>query len=498
MSGAVVVNRVRHGFYLDSVALMRIARQLEERDGVRAAALMIATPANLALLADAELLGEEGRAATARDLIIAVHADTRSALHQALQAAEALLQQPLSGGAGGSEWRPRMLRSAVQELPGANLALVSVAGEYAAAEARRALRAGLHVLLFSDNVPLAEEVALKQQARAAGLLLMGPDCGTALIGGVPLAFANAVPRGEVGIVSASGTGLQEVSVLIARMGGGVSHGIGTGGRDLSGEVGGIATLMAIDALDGDSSTAHIVLLSKPPAPEVARAVLRRVAESDKPFTVCFLGQPAPLLPPNARAAATLQQAAELALGRSLPPWPLPEVAPGRPGRLRGLFVGGTFCAEAQLILCRHGRPVGSNVPVPGADARSLDDPGADVLVDLGADEFTRGRPHPMLDPKPRNALLEKTLRDPAAAVVLLDVVLGHGVHEDPARELARTVADAGANRPHVVASLCGTEDDPQDWHGQLETLRGSGILLAPSNAAATELALRLAQGEPPP
>src|SRR5580704_9603583 len=97
-------------------------------------------------------------------------------------------------------------------------------------------------MIFSDNVPIAEEASLKHEARERGLMVMGPDCGTAIIGGVPLAFANAVPRGDIGIIGASGTGIQEVSTLIARAGRGVRHAIGTGGRDMHAEVGGLTTL----------------------------------------------------------------------------------------------------------------------------------------------------------------------------------------------------------------------------------------------------------------
>ncbi len=284
-----LLNEVREGFYLDSVALMRLARQLEALDGVQTAALMIGTPANLEILQDAGLLGEAGRKATPGDLVIAIRAAGEAALAAALAQAKTLLERPARGGRGGTAWRPKMLRSALEALPGANLALISVPGGFAAAEARSALRAGLHVLLFSDNVSLEDEIALKQEAGELGLLMMGPDCGTALINGIPLAFANAVPRGPIGIVSASGTGLQEVSSLIARAGGGVSHGIGTGSRDLLEAVGGATTLQAIEALQADPATRHIVLLSKPPAPPVAAAVLERVAKSEKPFTICFLG-----------------------------------------------------------------------------------------------------------------------------------------------------------------------------------------------------------------
>ncbi|MDP6603296.1 MAG: transcriptional regulator, partial [Rhodospirillales bacterium] len=314
MSQSLVVNRVRTGFYLDSVALMRASRAVEGFAGVEAASLMIGTEANRALLDDAALLADDGRKAGANDLIIAVRAIDAAAADAAIEGAIELLDRPASADGAKSGWNPKSLDGALKMLPDANLALVSVPGAFAAREARRAMRRGLNVMVFSDNVAVADERALKEEARERGLLMMGPDCGTAIIAGAPLGFANAVPRGDVGIVSASGTGLQEVSCLIARAGGGISHAIGVGGRDLSDAVGGITTLSAIDALDADPGTRRIVLISKPPGGAVAARVFERIAASAKPFTVCFFGMDAPVLPANAALAPTLRAAADHALG----------------------------------------------------------------------------------------------------------------------------------------------------------------------------------------
>src|SRR4029077_18600887 len=254
------------------------------------------------------------------------------AAERALIEARRLLDRPSTLGGAAAADAPRTLRAALRELPEANLALISVPGDFAVAEARKALDLGLHAMIFSDNVPLADEAALKREARERGLMVMGPDCGTAIIAGVPLAFANVVPRGDIGIIGASGTGIQEISCLIARAGRGVSHAIGTGGRDLKAEVGAITTLMAIDALETDAATKHVVLVSKPPAPEVARRVLDRIARSAKPFTVCFIGAPDFESPANARSAASLKATAEMVVGgsvaRSAPP-PLRRLDGGR-------------------------------------------------------------------------------------------------------------------------------------------------------------------------
>jgi FdrA protein len=449
----MLLNRVERGRYLDSVALMRVSRKLEARPGVEAAALMIGSPSNKALLRAAGLLAAEGEQATANDLVIAVRGPGAG---QALESAHELLSQTSRIASPGLS-RSRSLRGALEVLPQANLALVSIPGEFAAFEARRALERGLHVLLFSDNVSLDDEVALKRLAADKDLLLMGPDCGTAIIAGTPLAFANALPRGGIGIVSASGTGLQEVSSLVARMGGGISHGIGVGGRDLDARVGALGTLAAIDALDKDPATEKIVLISKPPAREVALKVMSRVKALRKPSVVCFLGLDEPGIAP------TLRDAAERATGSLIRNEGISFEK--RSGSVRGLYCGGTLCAEAELIFRRKGLA-------------------GHQFVDLGADEYTRGRPHPMIEPEIRNDHVKRALADPAVAVILADVVLGYGAHENPAGVLLQN----DLKRKTVVVSVTGTEQDPQVWSRQAALLREAGVLVAPSNAHAAELA----------
>jgi len=487
----VVVNEVRRGFYLDSVALMRISRAIAALPDVEEAGLMIGTPANKEIMRDARVLGEDGTAAGPGDLVIAVRARSRAAAAAALVAARRELDAPRRAAGPETAWQPRTLRAAIQLMPDANLALISVPGDFAAAEARKALRRGLNVLIFSDNVPIAEEAELKREARARGLLVMGPDCGTAIIGGARLGFANVVPRGDIGIIGASGTGIQEISCLIARAGGGVSHAIGTGGRDLHADVGAITMLMAIDAFDADAPTSQVVLVSKPPAPALAKAVLERIGRSPKPHTVCFLGNAAPELPRNARRAATLKEAAELAAGR-VPPMRILEGMPSprpRPGgrHVRGLYSGGGLCAEAQVVLRQAGLAVASNVPVPGA-ARLAGPPIGHVLIDLGDDEYTRGRPHPMIEPAVRDAPLAAALADADVAVVLVDVVLGHGSHADPAGHLAEQIRGRRGARPAIIAAVTGTDRDPQSLPAQVSALRAAGVVVAGSNADAAALA----------
>jgi len=422
-----VLNKIKKGFYADSVALMRVAREIS-KDGVEAS-LMIGTPSNKALLKDSGLLAKAGEGARPDDLIIAARGKNAAA---ALALAEKLLtSKPATGSA--TEGFPS-LNSAKASLENANLALISVPGAFAAAEARRALEGGLHVMMFSDNVPLKDEVALKDFALKKGLLLMGPDCGTALIAGAPLAFANAVPRGDTGIVSASGTGLQEVSTLLARSGKGVSHGIGVGGRDLSEAVGGRMTLAALDMLEKDPATKRIIVISKPPAPSVVKKIQRKVGQ--------------------------LKAAAGFKSNRTFK-------VKAR-GGIRGLFCGGTLCAEAGIILADAG--------LPASGYR---------LVDLGDDEYTQGRPHPMIEPELRNEHVAKALKDPKVGVLLLDMVIGYGAHADPAGLVAPIVRKT---KKLVIASVTGTEQDPQVYSRQVKTLEDAGVVVAESNAQAARVA----------
>ncbi len=499
--------------YHDSVSLMVVARELARLPGVADAAVVMATEANKGILRDASLLTPEAEAASPNDLVIAVSGEA-DALSLALDEANKLLQKKAEQ-AESADFRPRTLRSAVKSNPAANVAVISVAGRYAADEAWQALHKGLHVLLFSDNVSLADEIALKRYASQNGLLLMGPGAGTAILNGVALGFANVLPPGPVGIVSAAGTGLQEVSTLLAKKGVGITQGIGTGGRDLHEEVGGMMMLAGLKALQDDPATEVIVIVSKPPAPSVAQKVLEQVSLSDKPSVICFLG--AKSAPSAGLAAHTLEEAAYLAVdlvrtGQSSAQAAISQPDPRAaglaqllpPGQhcLRGLFSGGTLCYETQVIWGDVlPDPVYSNAPLD--PAKRLPDSNhsqGHSAVDLGEEEFTVGRLHPMIDNDLRIRRLLQEARDPQVGVILLDVVIGYGAHPDPASALASAVrkgrvAAAEAGRELVfVASVTGTEGDPQDLTRQMQVLQEAGVILCESNAAAARLCAKIVAG----
>jgi len=493
----VVRGAIHKNSYRDSVELMGIASQLERLDGIERAGLVMATTANLAVLGEAGLAEAAAGGPGPNDLVVAVAAIDADAGDSALERAAGLLAAG-SGDADGAveQHLAQTIGEGLAELPDANLALVSTPGTYASAEALRAVKRGLHVFLFSDNVPLEDEIHLKQVADAKGLLVMGHDCGTAIVGGVPLGFANAVRRGPIGLVGASGTGLQQVTSLIHQYGSGVSHALGTGGRDLDERVGGITMLAATRQLLADPSTEVLVLISKPPSPSVAARILETVAGASKPVVVNFLGgDPEAVRAVGAHPASTFEDAARLAVelsGRAIATTAAdPELerdaanaaarlAPGQ-NEIRGLYSGGSLAGEAKIVI------------------KQLLGPGRhDRILDLGDDEYTVGRPHPMIDPRLRNEHLVAAAAEPSVAVVLLDVVLGYGSNPDPAGALAPAIADAMAvassagRRLLVVASVCGTDEDPQGLQRQERILAQTGVMLETSNARAAMLAAAIA------
>jgi FdrA protein len=447
---------VRPGVYRDSVQLMQVSQEIRDRPGVSAALVAMATGLNLELAAGLGFATPPG--ARPEDLLVAVAADDGPALVAALAALDGSLAPGPADGGGPATTPPRSVGSALRR-SGGDLVLVSTPGRYAVLDALDALDAGASVLLFSDNVPVEQEVMLKDRAAARGLLVMGPDCGTAVVGGVGLGFANVVRPGPVGLVAASGTGAQQVMCLLDAAGVGVSHCLGVGGRDLSPAVAGRSTLAALDRLDADPGTGLIILVSKPPAADVAARVEKHAAGLRTPVVFALLGPGRPDL------TAAVEQVAP---ARWPAWWPQRPAAPRR-GSLRGLFAGGTLRDEAALIV--------DELIVDGGQ-----------LIDFGADELTRGRPHPMIDNTLRLEALTAAAADPGCGVVLLDVVLGYAADPDPAAALAPAI---GAAPLPVVVSLIGTVADPQGLQRQARALCDAGATVFLSNAQAARFAAGL-------
>jgi FdrA protein len=481
----VTKHDVRRGAYYDSVVLMQLQRGLIGLPGVIDAGVVMATPANRDLLSANNLL-PDSITTSPDDLLIVVKADSESSASEAIDQVDSLLAKKRSSIS--QDFRPRSLSAAAKQLPEANWVLVSVPGRYAAGVAREALELNKHVFLYSDNVSLEDEIALKKTAREKGLLVMGPDCGTAIINGVGLGFANRVRRGPIGLVGASGTGTQAVTAHIHNLGGGISHAIGTGGRDLKSEVGAITAYQALDLLARDPETKVIVLISKPPSPDVATGLISAAQETGKLVVVYFIGYPPPARKMgNLQFAISLSEAAELAAKGN---WKLisENELPILNRYLRGLFSGGTLAYELLLGLQASLSPLYSNAPI--TDNQLLDDPlhsRAHTIIDLGDEFFMVGRLHPMIDNDLRIRRMKQEAADPEVGLILFDVVLGEGSHPNPAGELAPVIKEARERVDiEFIAIVIGTEDDPQNLESQVEQLKDAGVTVFRTATEAVE------------
>jgi len=490
----VVKWNVRAGAYYDSVVLMQLQRGLVGLPGVIDAGVVMATPANRELLLANDLLPADANA-NPDDMLIVVKADTEKSALDAIDKVDELLTRRKSSSVS-EDFRPRSMSAAAKQLPDANWVLVSVPGRYAAGVARDALDLGKHVFLYSDNVSLEDEISLKKTAREKGLLVMGPDCGTAIINGIGLGFANRVRRGNIGVVGASGTGTQAVTAHIHELSGGISHAIGTGGRDLKSEVGAITAHQALDALKRDDETKVIVIISKPPSPDVATGLISAAQETGKPVVIYFIGYPAPARKiGNLHFAVSLSEAAEISVGE-LEKNRIPASSNFR--YLRGLFSGGTLAFETMVGLQAMLSPLYSNGPItPGQAIKDPLKSEAHTIIDLGEEFFMVGRLHPMIDNDLRIRRMRQEADDPETGMILFDVVLGEGSHPDPADELVPVIREIKSKRTDIefVAIVVGTDDDPQDVQSQIEQLKDAGVTVFRTATEAVEyISLRFGKG----
>jgi FdrA protein len=490
--------------------LMQISQKLKTLPGVKKASAIMATESNLSMLKDTGLISGDSASVSANDMIVAIEAESEKAAKEAIEILDSLLRPQEADFTTKIEYNN--FDSAYGALSQANLLVVSLPGQYAKLEVVKAIERGLHTFLFSDNLTVDEEIELKQRARERGLLMMGPGCGTSIINGIGLGFANVVRNGQIGIVGAAGTGIQEVTSLIHNWGSGVSHAIGLGGRDFSKQVGGIMAVEAIKMLENNGSTEVIVLISKPPSEKIAKKVLGVIREGKKPAVVCFLGKKFNQEKNSKiRFSFTLEEAALEAINFIKGDVEYSSVVykknlkkqvkkligslDSKQRYLRGLFSGGTLCYEAQQVLTPILGKIYSNAPLD--KERKLRDSNQSkrhTCIDLGEEEFTLGRPHPMIDASLRQERLIKEASDPATAVILFDVVLGYVASPDPARDLIPAIKEAkrivrSEGRSLVfVAHVCGTEKDPQNLKSQEEQLKRTGVLVLPTNALASRVA----------
>lgn len=501
---------VKSNAYYDSVTLMKVSGQVSGLEGITDVLVGMGTDLNKDSLKRVGLLSTECENTTPNDLIIGIRAEDEASLNSALKKIEELLMSRNRSTEGSKERIYERIDEVAELKQGYNMAVISVPGIYAAREAKKALKNNMHVFLFSDNVTVEEEIELKDMAVSKGLLMMGPDCGTAIINGIPLGFANRVRRGNIGIAGASGTGIQQVTTLIHSLGAGISQAIGTGGRDLSERVDGRTMLVALDALKDDPATEIVVIISKPPAEEVAEKVLKAAENLDKKVVLCLLGaEKREGLGKNIAQCSSLEEtavkAAELSLGKKV--WLKPagdyistinvfeNIRRPEQKYVRGIFCGGTLCDEAMTVFRRKGIKIFSNIPM-GKDEKleNIEKSCGNTFLDMGDDYFTRGKPHPMIEPGLRNKRIMQEALDPETAVMLLDVEIGHGSHEDPAGIAAEAAVLANIELSRLerkvlwIAVIIGTEDDPQNYEEQVEKLKSCGFIVLESNVKAAELA----------
>lgn len=502
--------------YYDSVFLMLINREVKKIEGVVDAVVSMGTEMNISLLRDTGLADKELDGVTPNDLIIAVDGMSEEIVADALKAAKDLMDKK-SGGDEGEGYKPASLEGAIKTVPDANLVIISLPGEFAVREVRKSLNNGLHVMLFSDNISVESEIELKNLAKEKGLLMMGPDCGTAIVNGKPLCFANVVRPGDIGVVAASGTGLQEVTCAIEKFGGGITQGLGTGGRDLKNvRIGGTMMLMGIEALKNDETTKVIVVISKPPADVVAEKVIDALNKTGKPSVIHFIGLEPREQKGNLYFAGNLEEASGMAVAlskgetyktrtytidRSIVDSIIEKETKGMSSNqkyIRGLFTGGTLADEALIMFDREIGNIYSNNQskedfIPPDPNKSIEH----TIVDLGDDVYTVGRPHPMIDPSTREDRIKIEVEDEEMAVMLLDIVLGYGSHEDPAgaildsMRVAKEKFAARGGYLSIITSITGTEGDFQSIDATKSKLESIGCIVMPSNFQASTLALEI-------
>lgn len=494
---------IKENSYQDSIVLMLLTNKLNTLPGIKKVSVMMGTPANKDIFKTGGLYTEELEKASPNDMAVVLDIEDTSLIDGVMKEIDEFLAEQAQGGnEGRGEEVAKTWDKALELGNDAQVAVFSIPGTHAALEIEKALDEGKHVFCFSDNVAIEDEKRLKEKAHEAGLLLMGPDCGTGIINGIPVAFTNAVRKGKIGVVGASGTGIQEVTTIIHKLGGGVTNAIGTGGRDLKDEVGGITFKDSIMTLEKDPNTEVIVAISKPPAPEVRDEVLNLLRSISKPAVSIFLGEKPEAHEEKLYRAYTLEEAAQIAVqllnkeevkavDETLA-IPAHDLKPEQK-YVKGLYSGGTLAYEAAMLV-NEGLGLTNEDHAP--EGFILKNAGHEI-IDLGDDVYTQGRPHPMIDPTIRKEMLEKAGQDPQTAVILLDVVLGYGSHANMAQELAPTIkeikaaAQAEGRELFVVGTVVGTDEDPQNIHEQEQIMKDAGVLLCNSNAQAVRLALGL-------
>ena len=491
---------VKKGSYHDSVVLMLLTNHISAMQGVNKVSIMMATPANKDIFKQSGLDTEELLAASANDMVVVADIENKTIMDTIETEIDAYFKKQNT-----QTQQTESVKSwdkALEKMPNADMAVISIAGAYAALEANRALDEGMNVFMFSDNVTIEDEKQLKQRAHDKGLVVMGPDCGTGIIQSVPIAFTNKVNSGKIGIIGASGTGIQELTTIIDRLGEGVKNAIGTGGRDLSSEIGGITMMDTINAMEQDDSIKVMIVISKPPAKAVREMISNRLSAFKKPVVTLFLGEKPEYHEEGFYHAYTLDEAARLAvnlvrdedINSCVVSADTPENAFDKSENktIKAYYSGGTLAGEAAMLI---------------KDALNLDTPpekaegfmlkhGGHIVVDLGDDVYTQGKPHPMIDPAKRIECMQEATDDRSTGVILFDIMLGYGSHEDMAGALLPTInelkqkAENEGRKLFFIATVCGTRHDYQGYDDAVNKLKNAGVIVCETNKLASQMAIR--------
>ena len=488
--------------YVDSVTLMQVRAKAMKIAGAVIAEVQMATPANIDILKELEF--EVPTDAGSNDLVCGIRAENEEAAEKILKVIDGVLNHRVE-----SDENYTSLDEINFAETGYNLAQISLPGEYAAKEAQKAMEYGCDVFIFSDNVSIEEERALKEYGHAHGKLVMGPDCGVGLSDGVCLGVGSIVKKGNVGIVGASGSGSQEVACVIEKCGYGVTEIIGTGGRDLAKEIGGITMMDGIRRLENDPETKVIVLVSKLADTQVMEEILAFADNMTKPVVAVFLGGNKKMYEGH-RVIGVMNleeaglKAVELLTGKKehlgYSDAELEAIANREIEKLhmnqkyfRGLFCGGTFTEESLIYFNQHNTENQLYTNLNNRYATQLEDAETSkghTILDLGAENFTEKAPHPVFEPSLRVDRLKKELEDPDVAVVMIDFITGPAVAEDPFSDLAAVAREANSSDRHItfIGAVCGSEEDPQNVTEMSKLLRDSGFIVTGSNYQSTKLA----------
>ena len=502
---SMIVNIIKKNFFRDSVQMMQFSQQLKDEQGVIDAAIVMSTVLNKNTLKNMNLLTEDGISATENDTLISINCQDENSLSNAIQKAEQLLTS-ISAKAKNEF---TSLASALDTFSDANIASLSIPGQFVKEMATELINKQLNLFVFSDHVPLEDEIYLKNLALENNVLFMGPEAGTSILNGTVFGFGNRVRKGSIGIIGASGTGIQESSTMIDLFGEGISHGIGVGGRDLRNDIGGMMTMKAMEIFENDPNTKAVLLVSKPVDNYIRNKIINKINNfSKKNYVLCLIGDNEnsvdtakikfsksiqmsvlkilKLLDDNVykktKDVVRNQINDSIKLSESLSK----DLNEGQKF-IRGFFAGGTLCYESKIILEQMIGKIYSNLS--SDDEYSIKgnvSSKENTLIDFGEEEFTSARPHPIIDPLLRRNRILEDANDPNVGVIIIDIICGINAAKNTMAFHAETIKKAieiareQGRKLSVFTYICGTENDVSK--NELKLLADSGAKLFTSNA----------------